>query len=182
MTRRTPLSVAALFGAMLLFLQLVPTVSAQDEDRDPPARAGRIGYLRGSVSFQPGGQGEWLDAVANRTLTTGDNLWADKDSLAEVQIGSTSIRLASETSVTFLDLGNNVTQLRLSMGSLFFRVRHASGDDTVEVSGTDGEAGGGERQVSASADGRVTMKRVPPSSGNSASIIPSCNSTICRLM
>jgi hypothetical protein len=134
MTRRTPLSIAAIFGAMLLFLQLVPTVSAEDEDRDPPARAGRIGYLRGSVSFQPGGQGDWLDAVANRPLTTGDNLWADKDALAEVQIGSTSIRLGSETSVTFLDLDNHVTQLRLSMGSLFFRVRHASSDDTLEIS------------------------------------------------
>src|SRR5215472_18615810 len=119
MTRRTPLSIAAIFGAMLLFLQLVPTVSAEDEDRDPPARAGRIGYLRGSVSFQPGGQGDWLDAVSNRPLTTGDNLWADRDSRAEVQIGSTSIRLNSETSMTLLDLGDNVTQLRLSIGTIF---------------------------------------------------------------
>jgi hypothetical protein len=76
---------------------------------------------------------DWLDAVRNRPLTVGDNLWVDKDSRAEIQIGSTSIRLGPETSVTFLDLGNNVTQLRLSLGSLYFRVRRFDGDDAFEV-------------------------------------------------
>ena len=35
--------------------------------------------------------------------------------------------------MTFLDLGNNVTQLRLSLGSLYFRVRRFDGDDAFEV-------------------------------------------------
>src|SRR5207253_4832164 len=107
---------------------------AQDYDRDdPPTRAGRIGFIEGSVSFQPGGEGDWVQAVPNRPLTVGDNLCVDRDSRAEVQIGSTSIRLGPETSLTFLDLGNNTTQLRLSMGSIFFSVRHYGGDDAFEV-------------------------------------------------
>src|SRR6266702_6735850 len=131
---RTGFSIAVLAAAILLLLQIVPVALAQDYDRDdPPTRAGRIGFVEGSVSFQPGGQGDWLQAVPNRPLTVGDNLWVDRDSRAEVQIGSTSIRLGPETSLTFLDLGNNVTQLRLSMGSLFFRVRHYGGDDAFEV-------------------------------------------------
>ena len=120
--------------AILMLLFAIPAVAQdRDDDRDPPARAGRVSYTSGSVSFQPGGQGDWLDAVPNRPLTTGDNLWADRDSRAEVQIGSTSIRLGSETSVTISDLENDVTQLRLSMGTLFFRVRHVGSDDTVEI-------------------------------------------------
>src|SRR6266567_6170651 len=131
---RTGFSIAGFAAAILLLLQIVPAALAQDYDRnDPPTRAGRIGFVEGSVSFQPGGQGDWLQAVPNRPLTVGDNLWVDRDSRAEVQIGSTSIRLGPETSLTFLDLGNNVTQLRLSMGSLFFRVRHYGGDDAFEV-------------------------------------------------
>ncbi len=105
----------------------------QQGDQDPPTRAGRLSDIEGSVSFQAGGQGDWLDAVRNRPLTVGDNLWVDKDSRAEIQIGSTSIRLGPGTSVTFLDLGNNVTQLRLSLGSLYFRVRRFDGDDAFEV-------------------------------------------------
>lgn len=121
-------------AAILMLLSAMPSVAQdRDDDQDPPARAGRISYTSGSVSFQPGGQGDWMDAVPNRPLATGDNLWADRNSRAEVQIGSTSIRLDSETSVTISDLENNVTQLRLSMGSLFFRVRHVGSDDTFEV-------------------------------------------------
>jgi hypothetical protein len=102
-------------------------------EQDPPTRAGRISDTEGSVSFQPGGQGDWLDAVRNRPLTVGDNLWVDKDSRAEIQIGGTSIRLGPETSVTFLDLSDNVIQLRLSLGSLFFRVRHLDNGESFEV-------------------------------------------------
>lgn len=133
MKTRTGFSVAVLAAAILLLLPIAPFALAQDNDQDPPTRAGRIGFVQGSVSFQPGGQGDWLEATPNRPLTSGDNLWVDKDARAEVQIGSTSIRLGPETSLTFLELGNDVTQLRLSMGSLFFRVRHFGGDDTFEV-------------------------------------------------
>jgi|SRR5579864_2970223 len=131
---RTGFSLATLAVVILSFFAVVPHSAAQDQDdQDPPTRAGRLGYVQGAVSFQPSGQGDWLDAVPNRPLTTGDNLWADKDSRAEVQIGSTSIRLSSETSITLLDLGDNITQVRLSMGTLFFRVRHLHDGETFEV-------------------------------------------------
>ena len=125
-------SIAVLAAAIMLLLPMAPLAVAQ-EYQDPPTRAGRIGFVQGSVSFQPGGEGDWLEAVPNRPLTTGDNLWVDRDSRAEVQIGSTSIRLGPETSLTFLDLGNDVTQLRLSTGSLYFRVRRFDRDDRFEV-------------------------------------------------
>lgn len=132
---RMRFSLAVLAAAVLLLFSGAPWAQAQDDDnnQDPPTRAGRLGYVQGSVSFQPGGQGDWLDAVQNRPLTTGDNLWADKDSRAEVQIGSTSIRLGEETSVSFLDLGDEATQIRLSLGSLYFRVRHFDGNESFEV-------------------------------------------------
>jgi hypothetical protein len=133
MKTRTGFSLAVLAATILLLLPIAPSALAQNNYQDPPTRAGRIGYVQGSVSFQPGGQGDWLDAVPNRPLTTGDNLWVDRDSRAEVQIGSTSIRLGPETSLTFLELGNDVTQLRLSTGALYFRVRRFDHDDRFEV-------------------------------------------------
>src|ERR1700741_3544428 len=73
-------------------------------DDDPPGRAARLNYIQGSVSFQPGGETDWVQANPNRPLTTGDNLWADRGSRGELHIGSTSIRMGSETGITFLNL------------------------------------------------------------------------------
>jgi hypothetical protein len=105
----------------------------QDPAQDPPGRVARLDYSTGSVSFQPGGEGDWVTAVENRPLTSGDNLWADQNSRAEAQIGSTSIRLNSETSLTFLDLDDRTTQLKLSQGTLILRVRHLDDGDSFEV-------------------------------------------------
>ena len=126
----------ALAGLMLL---LQPGVLAQDEPQeqgqgqDPPSRVARLNYSTGSVSFQPGGEGDWVQAVANRPLTTGDNLWADQNSRAELHVGSTAMRLGSESSLTFLDLDDQTTQLKLSQGSLILRVRHLDDGDNFEV-------------------------------------------------
>jgi FecR protein len=108
-------------------------VQPQGPAQDPPGRVARLSYSVGSVSFQPGGEGDWVQAVANRPLTTGDNLWADKDSRAELQTGSTSILMDSETSITFLDLDDRTTQLKLSQGSIIVRVRHLDDGDQFEV-------------------------------------------------
>ena len=140
-----------------------PPPEQQGPAQDPPGRVARLSYSVGSVSFQPGGEGDWVQAVANRPLTTGDNLWADKDSRAELQTGSTSIRMDSETSVTFLDLDDRTTQLKLSQGSIFVRVRHLDDDDHFEID-TPNLAfqiqRTGEYRIDVNADGTETDARV----------------------
>jgi len=139
------LAVGWILAGILLALQSPSRIWAQDappppqEDQgqgqaqDPPGRVARLSYSVGSVSFQPGGEGDWVQAVSNRPLTTGDNLWADKDSRAEFQMGSTSVRMDSESSLTFLELDDRTTQLRLSQGSIIFRVRHLDDEDHFEI-------------------------------------------------
>jgi hypothetical protein len=79
------------------------------------------------------GEQDWITAVPNRPLVTGDNLWADKDSRAELHIGSTAIRLNSETSLTMLAVNDRSVQLRLALGTLIVRVRHIDDEDSFEV-------------------------------------------------
>jgi FecR protein len=105
----------------------------QGPQQDPPGRVARLSYSVGSVSFQPGGEGDWVEAVRNRPLSSGDNFWADKDSRAELQTGSTSIRIDSQTSLTLLQLDDRMTQLKLSQGSIIVRVQHLDDEDHVEV-------------------------------------------------
>ena len=66
-------------------------------------------------------------------MVTGDDLWADEDSRAEVHIGSAAIRLGAKTGITFLTLDDRTTQIRLAQGSLILRVRHVDDDDNYEV-------------------------------------------------
>jgi hypothetical protein len=130
-----------------------------DED-DPPARVARMNYAQGSVSFQPGGEGDWVEAVPNRPLTTGDNLWTDRDSRAELHTGSTAIRLGSETSLTFLELDDRTLQLRLAQGSALLRVRHIDDEDTIEIDAPNLAfriLRNGEYRVDVNADGHTTI-------------------------
>src|SRR5258708_18654967 len=94
---------ASIFSVALgiaLFSLFAPLRAAADND-DPPSRVARLGYARGSVSFQPAGTDEWVNAIVNRPVTTCDKLWADRDSHDELHIGSASIRIAGHTSISF---------------------------------------------------------------------------------
>jgi hypothetical protein len=105
----------------------------QSEAQDPPGRVARLNFSQGSISFRPAGEDDWVSAVPNRPMVSGDDLWADEDSRAEVHIGSAAIRLGAKTGITFLALDDHTTQIRLAEGSLILRVRHVDDDDTYEI-------------------------------------------------
>jgi hypothetical protein len=100
---------------------------------EPPSRAARLGYISGTVSFSPAGEADWVQAIVNRPLTTGDRLWSDTNSRAELQIGGAALRLGSATSVVVLNLDDRITQVQLSQGTLKVRVRHMAPNQTFEV-------------------------------------------------
>jgi len=103
--------------------------------QDPPTRVADLNYIEGNISMQPAGAAadDWSPAVVNRPLTTGDNLWADADSRAELHLNNAVLRLGPQTSLGFLNLDDHFAQLRLSQGEFFLRVRHLDGDDSFEV-------------------------------------------------
>jgi hypothetical protein len=101
--------------------------------QDPPSRVARLSYFDGSVSFQAGGSGDWGNAAKNRPVTIGDKIWVDKDARAELQAGQASIHLGAMTALSFLNLDQNITQMRLAEGSINFRVRELREGDTYEV-------------------------------------------------
>ena len=108
-------------------------VPSADDSQDPPSRVARMSYLDGSVSLQPGGTGDWGATAKNRPVTIGDKLWTDKDSRAELQAGQASIHLGSMTALSFLNLDQNVIQMRLAEGHVNFRVRELRQGETYEI-------------------------------------------------
>ena len=101
-------------------------------DNDPPTRVARLNFMKGQVALRPAGLDDWTDATLNDPLTTGDHLWTETESWAELHAGSTAIRLAPRTAFAFLNLDDSYMQLRLSEGSLDVRVRSLE-DSGIEV-------------------------------------------------
>jgi hypothetical protein len=130
--RARNLALAALVLALSLATIVAPRANAQD-DEDPPGRVARLGYLQGSVSFAPAGETDWVGAVPNRPLTTGDQLWTDEDSRAEVQLGMAVIRLGPDTSFTFLNLDDSTVQAQVTSGTINVTVRRLGEDDDFEI-------------------------------------------------
>ncbi len=158
-----------LVGVALLTTTTPQRAAAQDQD-DPPGRVARLGYMQGSVSFQPAGESDWVQGVPNRPMTTGDKLWADRDSRAEVELGSAVIRLAANTGFSFLNLDDRTVQIQLTSGSLNISVRRLNRDDVFEVD-TPNQAFSvfqpGRYRVETSADGDYTVVTVREGEGES---------------
>jgi hypothetical protein len=110
-----------------------PQDAGDANGQDPPSRVARLNYMQGSVSLQPGGENDWVTAGLNRPLVSGDNLWADADSRAEVHVGSTALRLGPKTGITLLEVSDSAAQIRLAQGSLVVKVRHVDGEDSYEI-------------------------------------------------
>ncbi len=131
--RNHPARWFTLFVAMLALALFASPRPVLADDDDPPNRAARLSYSGGSVSFEPAGTDDWVDAVVNRPMTTGDKLWTDRDGRAEIRIDSYALRMGSQTGFSFLNLDDNMVQVRLTEGSLNVRVRRMDDDQTLEI-------------------------------------------------
>ena len=114
------------FGAMM-------GLPRQACGQDPPGRVARLNFMQGSVSLQPAGTQDWVDADPNRPLTTGDNVWSGDDGRGELHIGSTAIRLSNDTGISFLNLNDQAVQIQLAQGSLNVRLRTLDNNEAYEI-------------------------------------------------
>jgi len=116
----------------------VPQPSAGSLDNestkaDPSGRVARLQYMTGSVSVQPRGTEEWVLGSVNRPLTSADNIWADKDSRAELSLGSAVLRLGAESSLTLTNVTYETVQLQLHQGTLNVHVRRLFDGEVYEI-------------------------------------------------
>src|SRR6266851_2753136 len=130
--RKKLLNLVSLLGLALTVALFVPQRAAADDD-DPPSRVARLSYTHGNVSFEPAGTDDWVTAVVNRPMTTGDKLWSDNGGRAELHLGSAAVRLSSNTGFSFLNLDDRTTQIRITEGVINIRVRRLDPDETFEI-------------------------------------------------
>ncbi|MGD0830272.1 MAG: DUF6600 domain-containing protein [Terracidiphilus sp.] len=91
---------AAIAAASFLTIAYMP-LQAQD---DPPAQAGRISSVSGTVSIQMADSDDWGQAQANFPLGPGDRIFTDRDGRAEIQVGQTFVRIGPNSDVSFANI------------------------------------------------------------------------------
>lgn len=121
LVRLLPLLVLGLLGARAM------------AQADPPARVARLNHIEGAAVFSPAGDNEWTEAVPNRPLTRGDRLWTDTRSRAEVQVGSSAVRMDGQTRLEILALDDRSAQLSVTQGTVYVRVRSLPEGENFEI-------------------------------------------------
>ena len=127
------------FGAMFMVIALfaqppLPQDSSANGQfgGDPPSRVARLNLINGQVSFQPASLDTWTAATLNYPLTTGDHLYTDTASRAELHIGPNAVRLNGQTNFGFLNLDDQTVQMlygRRDGG----RIRALDDQDALEI-------------------------------------------------
>jgi len=103
-----------------------------------PLRVARLSYLDGSVIIRPAGVDDSAAATLNYPLYTGDQLWTNDASYAEVHIGASAVHLAPQTVIAVEHLTGSVARLSLTRGALNVRIPLM---DQNDVFGIDTPAG-----------------------------------------
>ena len=117
---------------MLALPWAVPPL-ARAEGADPPGRIGRVTALTGSVALEPAGSGLWVSDVVNRPLTSGDRLWVDPDSRAEVELGGVTLRLAASTAVQLTAIEDALIVLQVPAGSVEVSARTLEAGESLTL-------------------------------------------------
>jgi len=160
----------SLFAARrwLVGVALLATGALAAAQQDPPGIVARLNFHQGTVSFSPAGDDSWYDAAPNRPITTGDRLWTDRGSRAEVFVGSTAVRLDGQTSLEFTEVADDTVRLTVQTGNVQVRVRDELAGQRLEVD-TDNLAfvidRPGEYRVEADQQGDTTRLAVLSGSG-----------------
>jgi hypothetical protein len=125
-TVRAYLALALLAG---VFVCAAPALA------DPPGRVGRIAWLEGSgaVHLQDANSGTSTRAPLNQPLTSGDILSTDPDTRAEVQIGSTTVRLEGNTRLEFDRIDDQAIHAYLADGQAFVKLTEREVLDDFEL-------------------------------------------------
>ena len=131
---------ARFFAAALLLGAFGGNAIAQNDPAvDPPGRVARLSEFSGQVWLYNADSGnEWVSAVRNRPVTVGDRLATEPGARAELQLGSTTVRLDSSAELEVTALDDEHLSLQLISGSAAARVVDLVGAGQFDLSTDEG--------------------------------------------
>ena len=125
---------AAIAIVLAAIVALSMTGARAQTDDEPPGRVGRVADAGGELYLAPqDAPDQWLPIGINYPVTTGDNLWAGRDSRVEIDFGGGQFRLSGETSVHISRLDERQFALFVAQGRVILRVRYLDAGDTARI-------------------------------------------------
>lgn len=119
-------------GLKLILILLLFTISALGY-ADNNLRVARISFIQGTSIFLPEGETTWVKTILNRPMVVNDSIWTNKNSIVELQFESMLLYLDENTNLKILNLHKNLTQLRLSQGTIIIRIAKILRNHNYEV-------------------------------------------------
>jgi len=110
-------------GLVLCLALFVHVAQAQE---DPPGRVARLSEVNGQVWLLSADSDEWVSAARNQPVTTGDRVATEAGARAELQVGSTTLRVDASSELEVSRLDDNHLSLMLHSGSAAARLRDAA--------------------------------------------------------
>jgi len=126
----TARSLAILAAALLL---VSPNLWAQSQPADPPDRVGRLSDIEGTVQQRTPDDNDWVAANLNYPVSTGFAIAPQDGGRAEIQVGSTALRVGALSELDITNLTDQETSLTLAQGELSVRVGEIPSGARVEV-------------------------------------------------
>jgi len=124
---------------LMLFAALGSASAQTDPAADPPGRVARLSEFSGQVwLYNADSSAEWVGAVRNRPVTAGDRVATEAGARAELQIGSTTVRLDSSTELEVTALDDDHVSLELVSGSASARIVDLAGAGQFDLSTDEG--------------------------------------------
>jgi hypothetical protein len=110
-----------------------PAFADPPSNSDPQNRVGRISLIDGTVSSHTVDQTEWSPAMRNYPVVSGNSFWTEPNARAEIQVGSSALRLDSSTEVDVNELDDQAMRIEVSQGSVNLHVGNLSDGITYQV-------------------------------------------------
>jgi hypothetical protein len=107
---------------------------------DPPAIAGRVSVVSGTVSFHAAGDTTWAAASLNYPVTNGDGFWTEPSAHAELQVGDDRIVLAGSTEFEIGALDVSQIEATQAQGATFLQIQSLPNGQTVTINTPRGAA------------------------------------------
>lgn len=113
------------------------TLSTATQSSHPtglPGRAGRLADFSGAVWIYEHDLGQWVEAVRNRPITTGDRISTGNEARAEVRVGSTALRIGARSELEVMQLDDHRLSLQLHTGAVALRLRTRDWAEQLDIS------------------------------------------------
>ena len=106
---------------------------AGDQGTDPPALAGRLASMTGTVSFHAAGETQWNAATLNYPVTTGLSFWTEPQASATLEVADNRLVLDDSTELDVTALDQTQLDATEAQGALFLQLNSVPNGQGVSV-------------------------------------------------